>query len=124
MRRHGSRAVPGLVTTVLTAILALGLAATAFAADQSYVHQGTFSSEGPEDGQMIHPRRSAVENSTGNLLVADRDNGRIVVFAPQAGGAGFLTSFSEGLSRPFGVAVDQSTGDVYVSDGTAGKILR
>jgi hypothetical protein len=52
----------GLLATV--ALFTLPFAASALAADQTYVNGGSFASEGTADGQLTHPRRIAVENST------------------------------------------------------------
>lgn len=113
-------------------LLALALAAQAFAADQTYVktYEGetdvsSFAAEGSADGQLTHPRRVAVEDSTGNVLVVDRDNDRVEVFAPTEHAAAYLTQFGAGtLEEPFGIAVDQSTGDVYVSDAGKEQVFR
>ncbi len=113
------------VALFAVALLTLGLASTALAADQTYVNTGSFGSEGTANGELTHPRRIAVESSTGNVLVADRDNGRIEVFAATAEAAEYLTQFGAGtLEKPFGVAIDQSSGDVYVSDPGTDKIFK
>ncbi len=116
----------------VVALLTLGLASSALAVDQTYVktYEGetdvsVFSSEGSGNGELTHPRRVAIEASSGNVLIADRDNHRVEVFAPTAHAAAYLTQFGAGtLEEPFGVAVDQSTGDVYVSDPGKDKIFK
>lgn len=116
----------------VVALLTLGLASMALAADQTYVktYEGetdvsVFGSEGAGNGELTHPRRSAVEASTGNVLIADRDNHRVEVFAPTAHAAAYLTEFGAAtLEEPFGIAVDQSNGDVYVSDPGKGRIFK
>lgn len=114
------------------ALLTFAVASTAFAADQAYVKTfegetdvSVFSAEGTGNGELTHPRRSAVERSTGNFLVADRDNQRVQVFAPTANAAAYLTQFGAGiLDEPFGIAIDQGTGDVFVSDPGKGEIFK
>ncbi len=120
-----NRATSFGVALFVVALLTLGLSSTALAADQAYLNTGTFSSEGSGDGEMTHPRRSAVENSSGNVLIADRDNSRVQVFSPTSEAAEYLTQFGAGtLDKPFGLAVDQSTGDVYVSDPGKGEVFK
>ncbi len=119
-----SRTVPGFAA-LLGLVALLLVAAPAQAADRSYVSAGSFASEGSADGALTHPRRVAVESATGNVVVADRDNHRIQVFAPTGGGAAYLTQFGAGtLEAPFGVAIDQSNGDVYVSDPAKEQIFK
>ena len=132
MRRHAkassattNRVNAAGLTFLVVALLTLGLVPMAWAADQTYVPIGSFSEEGSGDGQMVHPRRSAVENASGNVLVVDRDNGRVQVFSPTADAAEYLAQFGAGtLDEPFGIAIEQSTGDVYVSDPGAEQIFK
>src|SRR5690349_4207001 len=117
-----AKAVCGLS---IAALMTLVLASVAFAADQTYVFEGQFSSQGAGAGEMEHPRRLAVESSTGNVLVVDRDNDRVQVFAPSGDSATFLTEFAGGiLDAPFGIAIDQATGDVYVGDAGNERIVK
>ena len=121
----GSTTKAAMLGALLALAMLFALAPQAFAADQSYLPLGSFGSEGTGNGEMQHPRRIAVEESSGNVLVADRDNGRIQVFAPNATGGDYLTQFGSGtLDEPFGIAVDQSSGDVYVTDLGAEEVFK
>jgi NHL repeat len=123
-----------LSTSILTrtlaafgVIAALMLAASsgALAADQTYVNAGTFSSEGSGSGQLLQPRRLAVQNSTGHVFVVDRGNDRVQVFDPEGGSASFLTELGAAtLDDPYGIAIDQTSGDVYVSDTGNERIVK
>jgi hypothetical protein len=69
--------------------------------------------------------RAAVEDSTGNLLIADPGAGAVDVFAPDLSPGGtvtLLTSFP--VAAPYGIAIDQSSGAVYVSDAGSNRIIR
>lgn len=78
-----------------------------------------------QDGFRTHHQRIAVEGSTGNLLETDTVNDRINVYTPTPTGAMLLTSFGAGqLSDPFGIAIDQSSGDVYVTDSGNNRMVR
>ena len=75
-------------------------------------------------GQLSNPQRAAVRASTGQLFVADRDNDRVEIFDTATntvvGQFGDVTTIDD----PFGVAVDQATGDVYVSSTGSGTITK
>src|SRR5205807_10458886 len=76
-------------------------------------------------GQFDFPRGIAAESS-GNILVADTNNGRIQKFSPDGT---FLSTFGkpgggEGeLKEPNGIAVDRS-GNMYVADALNQHILK
>jgi hypothetical protein len=106
---------------LLSALALLAIGAASAQAETSYWPAGTFAStQGPGDGELSDPQDLAVETSTGNILLVDRGNNRVQVFAPDGSGLGtYLTQFGTGvLNAPLGIAIDQSTGDVYVSDAT------
>ena len=73
--------------------------------------------EGKENGKFSFPRGLAVDNS-GNILVADTNNGRIQKFSPTGA---FLSVFGKSgqgpgeFREPCGIAVDAS-GNIYVAD--------
>jgi hypothetical protein len=101
------------------AVLLLAWASTSAMADTSYTPTGSFATtQGMGDGEVSDPQHVAVETSTGNILIVDRGNNRVQVFAPDgAGSATYLAQFGTGvLDGPTGIAIDQSTGAVYVSD--------
>jgi hypothetical protein len=96
----------------LTALL--GFAAASALADASYTLTGSFATTpGPGDGEVGNLQRLAVETSTGNVLLVDNGNSRVQVFKPDGS---YVAQFGSGaLVAPFGIAIDQSNGDVYVS---------
>ena len=81
--------------------------------------------KGTGKGQFDFPRGIAAESS-GNILVADTNNGRIQKFSPDGT---FLSTFGkpgggEGeLKEPNGIAVDRS-GNMYVADALNQHILK
>lgn len=94
-----------------------------------YGYIGTFGFAGTGPGGLTDPGHIAVESSTGNILVADADGGRVEVFSPDAAPnfGNYLTEFGAAeVSHPVGIAIDQSNGDVYVAgtDATTPKIAR
>ena len=122
-----TRAVAALATALC--LLAALAAAQASAADFNYAAtifdpQTQFGTgPGTGDGEFNGIRRVAVETSTGNVLIVDSGNDRVQVFAPTADAASYLTQFAAG-DEPDGIAIDQSTGDVYVSASGTGQILK
>ena len=65
---------------------------------------------------LAEPGATTLDRGTGNVFVADPGAGVIDVF----GSSGtFITQFGEGALEASGVAVDETTGDVYVACGTA-----
>jgi hypothetical protein len=108
------------VTVFATFVLVLG-AGPAFAAPYKIV--GSFANggfgpggSGSEDGQLSNPGQAAVNDVTGNLYVADTGNNRVEVFKPNPSGGEYLSQTP--ISEPNGLAIDQTTGDVYVSTPT------
>jgi hypothetical protein len=95
---------------------------------QGFGPVGSFGFGGSGPGGLSAPQHIAVDDSTGNVFVADPGNGRVEVFQPDgSGSATYLTEFgAAAVSQPYGVAVDQSTGDVYVAgaDGVQPKVAR
>jgi sugar lactone lactonase YvrE len=114
-----------MVAAAAAAALGIGApAATAATATPTSVANGAFGSAGTADGQFTAAMHLAVAPTTRNVLVADSGNGRVQVFAP-GGPPTFLTSFGAGtLTTPVGIAIDQATGAVYVSDSGANQIFR
>jgi hypothetical protein len=119
-RRHPLSLLCGVV---LAGCVLIALGAADARAATSYSSSGGFGSAGSGLGQFNGPSKVAVDDATGNVLVVDRDNGRVNVFGPGGGSAAALTDFGTGdLSSPTGIAVDQVSHAVYVSDST--HILR
>ncbi|HYJ22320.1 MAG TPA: NHL repeat-containing protein, partial [Solirubrobacterales bacterium] len=122
--------VCALVVAVFASVLAWGVssarAATPFFLVGGFAEVGPFGGTG--DGYLHHGHRIAVDSS-GQVLRADPIGKRVVVYSPSESGASESTSFGSGeLVAPFGVAVDQSSGSVYVSDAgsedVGGRVVR
>ncbi len=108
-----------LSALLMASMLVVAVMAVSALADTSYLAAGSFATaQGAGDGEVSDPQHVAVETSTGNVLLVDRGNNRVQVFAPDgSGSASYLAQFGAGvLDGPTGIAIDQSTGDVYVSD--------
>jgi hypothetical protein len=105
-----------LCAALLAALAVIAVAATSASAATGFEHVGAFS-EGSADGATSHNKRIAVELSSGNVFKTDTVLDQVTVYAPTETAAVELTAFGAGdLTDPFGVAVDQASGDVYVSD--------
>jgi DNA-binding beta-propeller fold protein YncE len=116
-----------VLVAITTALLFVGVQAALAAPSPGYGAIGSFGSQGSEPGQLAEGvGHLAVDDQTGEILVADTDNGRVEVFAPDAnpgGTANYVTGFATGTS-PHGIAIDQSTGAVYVGDTASNLIIR
>jgi DNA-binding beta-propeller fold protein YncE len=106
---------------LLLAVLISAIIVSTAAAEVRYQGEGEF---GP--GFLGNsPTKVAVDQGTGNVLVVDSSNDRVVVFDSAGTAATELTRFGVGaLSSPFGIAIDQTNGDVYVSDAGNDRIVR
>jgi hypothetical protein len=102
----------------LCALFVLAMASPANAA--SYERVGSLFDNpfsGTGDGIAIHQQRAALKNSSGRLYLTDVVNDQIRVFDPTETGATEGTAFGAGeVTDPLGIAVDQETGAIYVSD--------
>lgn len=108
-------AVLTLLVCSLSVVVALVEAKRADAAT-GFERVGAFAEAFP-DGQPAHQHRIAVRHATGDVYVTDVVNDRIDVYRPNGDSADALTTFGTGqLTDPFGIAIDQSNGDVYVAD--------
>ena len=108
----------GLAGAVAALIVVLFLP-TAAGAATSYSNIGSFGESIPS------PLGIAVDPSTGNVLVVDSANARVLAFEPSGNSATQVAEFGAGeLASPQTIAVDPATGDVYVSDSGSNKILR
>jgi DNA-binding beta-propeller fold protein YncE len=98
-------------------------------AEVRYDQTGSFGPKGGEAGQFAPPGRIAVDQDSGLVLVIDRGfewgtAPRVEVFSASEGAATYLTEFGSGtLVQPEGIAVDPSSGSVYVADAGAEEIF-
>lgn len=104
-----------LLVVSLVAALAIS-AASASAADQTFVPVGSFGDQGPDGSTPVRHQRIAVDHATGNVYVADVQSDRVSVYSADGTSGTLLTSFGAGeLDDPLGIAIDQDSGTVYVS---------
>ena len=114
---------------VALAVSAAGLllaSAQALALSQrGHVFSSAFGSQGSGEAQFSNPTGVAVDESSGDVYVADQGNGRIERFGPEGK---YISSFTATkLKAPTWIAVDNShlgnpgedpsAGDVYVVEG-------
>jgi hypothetical protein len=132
--------------------LSLVLLLNALVATSAPAAPTTIAESGAGAGQVERPQGTAVEQSSGDLYVADRENKRVDKFDSEgnfllAWGYGVADGTSEvlqtcgpeasppttrclegksfsGTIRPNDVAVDQTSGDVYVADPSAPRVLK
>jgi hypothetical protein len=100
---------------------ALAAPATSRAAD-SYAPGSSFGTAGSGSGELTQTNfalRMAVQDSTGHVFVAEEYLGVKVYDSDGT----YLTTVT-GLSSAAGIAIDQSTDEIYVSDWGAGQIVR
>jgi hypothetical protein len=108
-----------VAAAVAAAAITLGSAATAWGLPQrGHVFGFTFSGSG--EGTLSDPTSVAVDEATGEVLVAEAAAERVVRFRPAGGGYEFVSAFK--LPVPGAIAVDNSSvtgdpshGDVYVA---------
>ncbi len=117
-----------IATVGLTLSCVLFVLAQASSADAALVYPGQgeapFAAEGSAPGQLQKPRRAAVDFSTQDVFITDA-SGVVDVYSHSGGTTTYLTQFGGGvLKEPFGIAVDQDSGDVYVSDKGLAAIVR
>ncbi len=105
-----------LLFLALTLCASIAVAGPAFAAT-AFQRVGAFNEAFPDGVAASHQHRIAVNDGSGDIYVTDAVNNQIAVFHPNGSGADALTTFGSGdVTDPFGITVDQSTGDVYVAD--------
>jgi hypothetical protein len=113
---HARRLISlALAVFALTALVAGAAQASLLSAS------GSFGSQGSGNGQFQSPLGVAVQQSSGNVYVADTGNARVQKFSP---GGTFIVAFGQGrLSSPTSVATDNS-GKVYVGDAGTNTVLK
>jgi hypothetical protein len=105
-----------LLLAVALLLVVLGVPVASASAATALVRVGAFAEQGP-DGSARHQGRIAVNYDTGDVYVADQQNDRVAVYRQNGTGADLLTSFGAGaLTDPYGIAIDQDDGSVYISD--------
>lgn len=109
-----------VATAAAVGLIALLLGAPAAHSATVHNHVGYFGGTGSTPGLFngtTMPQRIAVHEASGKLFVADRGNNRVQVFTPTASGAD--PAFQIAVSGPVGVAIDQDSGDLFVTNATA-----
>lgn len=127
------RSLALLVCVLLGALLIESVPALAAGTEEHVAREHAFSfgfgGQGKAEGKFNHPSAVAVDDATGDVYVADRENGRVEKFTPVAGAEGEPTSETYAatlppLAFPAQIAVDNcssecsedhSNGDVYVA---------
>jgi DNA-binding beta-propeller fold protein YncE len=123
---QGSAAKPAARAALARAVLLSGLVTAIFAvtaqpasAASGHRYSGQFGSPGAGNGEFSAPNGVAIEQTSGDVYVADSGNNRVERFDS----AGTFTSKFDGSATPDGsfsspsaVAIDQASGDVYVAD--------
>src|SRR5215468_4405374 len=117
---------PARVARVAGAACALTLALGATTAHALFLPLSSFGSTGSGAGQFQAPVGVAVNQSTGDVYVADSGNARVQKF--DATGTFIAASGAGQLSNPTSIAVDSSggpsNGDVYVGDAGPNVVLK
>lgn len=125
-RRIGCRSMVALL--VLTVASLLGSAPALGASQRGHVFAFSFGTPGTGGGQFAHPGGIAVNNTTGEIYVADTNNDRVEELRSVLNGQGetvgaeYVRSFNVPAARAVAVdnsasASDPSSGDVYVIGG-------
>jgi hypothetical protein len=95
--------------------------ALAVTSTPTYIAGDFFGGMGTDPGKFQSPGGVGIDPATHNVLVADSANARVQVLAPSGNGVQYVTSFGTGtLTAPFGLAIDRTSGAVYVTDVDAG----
>jgi hypothetical protein len=84
-------------------------------APAGYVQAGVISGEGQECGPFVAPKDLLLDPATGNLLVVDTGNNRIVILSSSGEYLSEIGGQEAGLNAPEGVYVDVN-GDIWVAD--------
>jgi sugar lactone lactonase YvrE len=129
--------VSSLLVAVLAALVILGLAAGAASAAVTYSPAGSFGTAGAGGSEQLTASSAtagmAVDDATGQIFVADSTStsstlsaDEIKVYAASGGGLpSYVTAFGSGvLATPASIAVDQSSGAIYVGDPGSGRIFK
>ncbi|MCU1675451.1 MAG: hypothetical protein JWM93_209 [Frankiales bacterium] len=107
-----------LVAAVVAAIMT-ACAIVAFGAADARAKDGWVAS-GDLPGTFSDPAKIAVDDATGNVLVADTGLHQVQAWGPGGAASTQLTTFA--LSAPSGLAINQSNGDVYVSNSARDEV--
>jgi hypothetical protein len=118
---HRPMGTLAVIALALVAVFALVFAPTAGATPTQ------FGSYGQGAGQFEDARGAAVEQDSGDVYIADRDNSRVEEWSKEGV---FVRAWDSGFSRPSGVAVDNNSltgfshGDVYVVDTDNNRVQK
>ncbi len=99
--------------------------ATTVSSTFKLVAQQTFGAAGNAPGQLANPSAATID-SKGNIYIADTNNNRIQVFAPDGKPLRELGSFGSGdgqFFEPRGVAVDTQD-NIYVADTWNARVVK
>jgi hypothetical protein len=113
MRRE-YRLTLALLIFALALVAAAGMAAPAFAV--GFVNTHSWATDGTAPGQLAMGNGMAVAN--GQLYVCDYNNNRVAVFTTDGA---YVRQWA--VANPAGIAVDATTGTVYVGSAAAGGVV-
>jgi NHL repeat len=122
-----ARSLALVCAAVCVAVLLLAVASVPAFALQSHAFSSSFGSTGSGNGQFSGPNGVAVDQSTGDVYVADSANNRVEKFGPTGA---FIAAFGAAgsgngqLSDPTEAAVDNSVSPVvvYVVDSANNRV--
>ena len=123
-----SRRAPVLAVVVRTACAIAALATTGRAWAQRFVAQ--WNSQDGQAGMFMAPTGMAVDTVGGVrvLYVCDETGGRILKFDAETGariGAfGHVGTGDGEFNRPYGIAIDPATHDLYITERDNGRVQR
>jgi hypothetical protein len=116
----GARSLRLSAAVLLAGLLSVLLSAGQASAFDRYVDAGDIPGTA-----FSRPTKIAVDDATGNLLVVDAGLHQVQVWGPGGNSPSPSTqilSFGGQLSAPYGIAIDQSNGDAYVSNSGRNEV--
>jgi DNA-binding beta-propeller fold protein YncE len=110
------------VIGALTVALLLSSAPALALSQRGHVFNFPFGSGGSGPGEFSNPAGVAVNESTGDVYVADQGNNRVEQFGPEGKYIRTFAAATPALKGPFAVAVDNSHSALPSEDPSAGDV--
>jgi DNA-binding beta-propeller fold protein YncE len=152
IEKGGAMSAARVIGATICAVLATAALAIVgvCGASAAVTYEGSFGSPGSGAGQLLEPTGVAVDESNGDVLVADTGNDRVVRFDEDGNfistwgrgvdqtdsgdictaasgdlcGAGSAGEQAGAFDAPRGIGVDPATGSVYVQDGGNNRVQK